>query len=203
MSSSHRTKPEVPKKKIVAVGDPGVGKTRMLIRFHSGEFHEYFMPTFHDNYTEDVHLDRKRMEIVVWDTPGHEEYDRLRPLTYPETDVFLICFSVDDMTSFENVEVKWVPEVLHFRSNARVPYLLVGCRSDLRRDRKVIESFRKAGLEFITSEKADSLAQSIGAVMYLECSAVTGEGVSEVFEQATRAALSSQKSKNPKSCLIL
>ncbi|KAG8768356.1 GTP-binding protein Rho1 [Serendipita sp. 405] len=203
MSAQHfRTESEVPRKKLVAVGDHRVGKTRMFARLHSDEFHEYFLPTIFENHIEDLHVDGNLTQIVLWDISSSEEYNPLRRLSYPGTHVFLICFSVDNPSSFENVEVKWVPEVLHFRPNTRVPYLLVGCRSDLRRDKETIEALRQAGLSFVTSKKAESLAESIGAVMYLECSALTGEGVSEVFEHAMRAALLSQKPKKREPCII-
>lgn len=53
-----------------------------------------------------------------------EDYDRLRPLSYPMTDVFLICFSVVNPASFQNVKEEWVPELKEYAPN--VPFLLVG-----------------------------------------------------------------------------
>lgn len=53
-----------------------------------------------------------------------EDYDRLRPLSYPMTDVFLICFSVVNPASFQNVREEWVPELQEYAPN--VPYLLIG-----------------------------------------------------------------------------
>lgn len=49
--------------------------------------------------------------LGLFDTAGQEDYDRLRPLSYPQTDVFLICFSLCSPPSFENVREKWFPEV--------------------------------------------------------------------------------------------
>lgn len=54
---------------------------------------------------------------------GQEDYDRLRPLSYPQTDVFLVCFSVVSPSSYENVREKWVPEITHHC--AKTPFLLV------------------------------------------------------------------------------
>lgn len=51
------------------------------------------------------------MELALWDTAGQEDYDRLRPLSYPDTDVILMCFSVDSPDSLENIPEKWTPEV--------------------------------------------------------------------------------------------
>lgn len=52
-----------------------------------------------------------QVELALWDTAGQEDYDRLRPLSYPDTDVILMCFSVDSPDSLENIPEKWTPEV--------------------------------------------------------------------------------------------
>lgn len=51
--------------------------------------------------------------MALWDTAGQEDYDRLRPLSYPDTDVILMCFSIDSPDSLENIPEKWTPEVKH------------------------------------------------------------------------------------------
>ncbi|KAG7254093.1 hypothetical protein CRUP_029599, partial [Coryphaenoides rupestris] len=72
------------------------------------------------------------VELALWDTAGQEDYDRLRPLSYPDTDVILMCFSIDSPDSLENIPEKWTPEVKHFCPN--VPIILVGNKKDLRND---------------------------------------------------------------------
>lgn len=52
----------------------------------------------------------QQVELALWDTAGQEDYDRLRPLSYPDTDVILMCFSVDSPDSLENIPEKWTPE---------------------------------------------------------------------------------------------
>lgn len=59
--------------------------------------------------------------LGLFDTAGQEDYDRLRPLSYPQTDVFLVCFSVTSPASFENVKEKWFPEVGFHRFSYRMP----------------------------------------------------------------------------------
>ena len=71
-----------------------------------------------------------KVELALWDTAGQEDYDRLRPLSYPDTDVILICFSIDSPDSLQNVVEKWTPEVRHFCP--KVPVILVGNKRDLR-----------------------------------------------------------------------
>jgi Ras homolog gene family, member A len=67
-----------------------------------------YVPTVFENYlTNTIHEPTgKIVELALWDTAGQEEYDRLRPLSYPETDVILICFAIDSHASLENVTDK-------------------------------------------------------------------------------------------------
>lgn len=77
-----------------------------------------------DNYSAPMQVDTIQVSLGLWDTAGQEDYDRLRPLSYPQTDVFLICFSVASPSSFENVTSKWYPEIKHHCPDA--PIILVG-----------------------------------------------------------------------------
>ncbi|KAH8921629.1 hypothetical protein BT69DRAFT_1221263 [Atractiella rhizophila] len=175
------------RRKLVIVGDGACGKTCLLIVFSKGTFPEVYVPTVFENYVADVEVDGKRVELALWDTAGQEDYDRLRPLSYPDSHVILICFSVDSPDSLDNVQEKWISEVTHFCSG--LPIILVGCKKDLRRDPRTIENLRRAGHKPVTPEEGNAVAHKIGARVYLECSAKSGEGVREVFEHATRYAL--------------
>jgi len=83
-------------------------------------------------------VDGKPISLGLWDTAGQEYYDRLRPLSYPQTDVFLCAFSVVSSSSFEKVLSKWYPEVSHHCPN--VPIILVGTKVDLREDSPILQS---------------------------------------------------------------
>uniref|UniRef100_A0A3Q2V4Z9 Ras homolog gene family, member Ac n=1 Tax=Haplochromis burtoni TaxID=8153 RepID=A0A3Q2V4Z9_HAPBU len=120
------------RKKLVIVGDGACGKTCLLIVFSKDQFPEVYVPTVFENYVADIEVDAKQVELALWDTAGQEDYDRLRPLSYPDTDVILMCFSVDSPDSLENIPEKWTPEVKHFCPN--VPIILVGNKKDLRND---------------------------------------------------------------------
>ena len=67
---------------------------------------------------------------MLWDTAGQEEYDRLRPLSYDNVDVIVICYDVTTQASYDNVMVRWAPETQHFCPD--VPIVLVACKTDLR-----------------------------------------------------------------------
>ncbi|TPP61189.1 Rho gtp-binding protein rhoc [Fasciola gigantica] len=181
------------RKKLVIVGDGACGKTCLLIVFSKDQFPEVYVPTVFENYVADIDIDDKRVELALWDTAGQEDYDRLRPLSYPDTDVILMCFSIDSPDSLENIPEKWTPEVKHFCQN--VPIILVGNKKDLRNDEATKNELRRMKMEPVKLEEGKAMAEKIGALAYLECSAKTKEGVREVFEFATRAALQTRKKK--------
>jgi len=188
------------RKKLVIVGDGACGKTCLLIVFSKDQFPEVYVPTVFENYVADIEVDGKQVELALWDTAGQEDYDRLRPLSYPDTDVILMCFSIDSPDSLENILEKWHPEVKHFCPN--VPIVLVANKKDLRNDSTTIKELAKMKQEPVKSEDGRAMAEKINAFGYLECSARTKEGVREVFELATRAALQ-VKHKKKKRCVLM
>ncbi|KAJ3140382.1 hypothetical protein HK100_010066 [Physocladia obscura] len=123
-------------------------------------------------------VDGKPINLGLWDTAGQEDYDRLRPLSYPQTDVFLVCFSLVNPSSYENVKAKWFPEISHHAPNT--PMILVGTKLDLREDRETLERLRDRRMSPISFQQGMQCAKEIGAVKYLECSALTQKGLKNV-----------------------
>uniref|UniRef100_A0A4W6CBX1 Cell division cycle 42, like n=1 Tax=Lates calcarifer TaxID=8187 RepID=A0A4W6CBX1_LATCA len=124
-----------------------------------------------DNYAVTVMIGGEPYTLGLFDTAGQEDYDRLRPLSYPQTDVFLVCFSVVSPSSFENVKEKWVPEISHHCP--RTPFLLVGTQVDLREDSNTVEKLAKNKQRPLYPESGEKLARELKAVKYVECSALT------------------------------
>jgi len=153
-----------------------------------------------DNYAVTVMIGDDPYTLGLFDTAGQEDYDRLRPLSYPQTDVFLVCFSVTSYASFENVSEKWIPEVKHHCPG--VPIILVGTQEDLRDDPTVKEKLRRMKQEPISQLEGERKAKELGCVKYVECSALTQKGLKNVFDEAIVAALEPPVDKKKRGCLV-
>ncbi|KAF5579538.1 cell division control 42 [Fusarium pseudocircinatum] len=194
--------PVNPFSRCVVVGDGAVGKTCLLISYTTNKFPSEYVPTVFDNYAVTVMIGDEPYTLGLFDTAGQEDYDRLRPLSYPQTDVFLVCFSVTSPASFENVREKWFPEVRHHCPG--VPCLIVGTQVDLRDDPSVREKLSKQKMQPVRREDGERMAKDLGAVKYVECSALTQYKLKDVFDEAIVAALEppAPKKKSHK-CLVL
>lgn len=188
--------------KCVVVGDGAVGKTCMLISYASNKFPLEYVPTVFDNYAVNICIQGEPYQLGLFDTAGQEEYDRLRTLAYPSTDVFMICFSVASPTSFENVKDKWIPEIKHYCP--KVPIVLVGTQSDLRGDAVIISKLSKVKQHFVSQEDGQRLAKQVRAVAYSECSALTQKGLKDAFDETVMAYVNGPEDEpKQRKCVLL
>lgn len=98
--------------------------------------------------------------------------------------------------------LQWIEEATRLCSG--VPIILVGLKKDLREDPVAIEEMRKKSLRFVSEHDGEAICREINAKRYLECSSLSGEGVDDVFEAATRAALLTfEKGEGGGCCVVL
>lgn len=189
--------------KCVVVGDGAVGKTCLLISYTTNAFPGEYIPTVFDNYSANVMVDGKPIQLGLWDTAGQEDYDRLRPLSYPQTDVFLLCFAVTSPESYQNISKKWYPEIQSHLPTA--PWVLVGTKTDLRNNEQTLSLLSQQGRKPISTEQGKELASTLRAYKYVECSALTQDGLKAVFDCAIRCVRESEKkpAKKSRKCIIL
>ncbi|GJQ73280.1 hypothetical protein Trydic_g13652 [Trypoxylus dichotomus] len=185
------------KVKITVIGDGYVGKTCLLVAYTRGAFpKEEYTPTVFENYAEEKVVDGVQYSLSLWDTAGQEGYERLRPISYPSTSCFLLCYSIDNKTSFQNIKVKWTPEVRHHMPHT--PLILVGTKSDLR-------AVYGLSSKLVSVKEGKKLARQIRAESYLECSAQSLIGLEEIITEAVRAGKKEPKrtKKQHSNCVLV
>eukprot|EP01095_Lingulamoeba_sp_RSL-Kostka_P012177 TRINITY_DN4780_c1_g1_i5.p1 TRINITY_DN4780_c1_g1~~TRINITY_DN4780_c1_g1_i5.p1 ORF type:complete len:225 (+),score=82.90 TRINITY_DN4780_c1_g1_i5:396-1070(+) len=175
--------------KLVVVGDGAVGKTSLLVTFADGLFPEEYVPTVFDNKTAEIEYQGKTIYLQLWDTAGQEDYDRLRPLSYPGSDIVLLCYSCVSEASYEAIIDKWHPEVSHYAEG--VLKLLVGTKLDMREEG--IKDPHMDEFEPISSDSGRELAEDIEACGFVECSAKTGKNLQKVFQEAVKYVMENRE----------
>jgi len=171
--------------KLVVVGDGAVGKTSLLISFSTSKFPTDYVPTVFENYTAHMKKDDQTILLHLWDTAGQEDYDRLRPLSYPGADIVLLCFALNNPASLDAIASKWHPEVDHYIPD--VPTILVGTKLDLREEQVPDASMTK--FEPVTSEMGQKMADKIKATAYMEVSSKTRKNLEGVFNKAVEIVM--------------
>ena len=173
--------------KLVVVGDGAVGKTSLLTVLKGEPFPERYVPTIFDNYTQDFVYNDKKHALHIWDTPGQDEFDRLRPLSYQDAKVILLCFELDKRSSFINILERWFNEVEYYCKEAKI--ILVGTKLDLRTNSK----------DSVTDAEALEFCAKKNFAGYIATSAKNGTGISEIFPKVIDCALEKKK----KSCSLI
>ena len=191
--------------KCVAVGDGAVGKTCLLVTYANNSFPGEYIPTVFDNYAVNLMANGKPISLQLWDTAGQDDYDRLRPLSYPNTDVFLACYSVISPPSYYNIRDKWVPEIKHYCPD--MPVILVGTKLDQRYDGQILNKLKDRRLVPITTQQGDAMCQQLKLHSFVECSAKDSTNVKLVFDTAIKAVLFPDAPTKPikpkRKCIIL
>eukprot|EP01119_Soliformovum_irregulare_P021538 TRINITY_DN7195_c0_g1_i7.p1 TRINITY_DN7195_c0_g1~~TRINITY_DN7195_c0_g1_i7.p1 ORF type:complete len:444 (-),score=127.48 TRINITY_DN7195_c0_g1_i7:812-2143(-) len=185
--------------KLVVTGDNcGGQKTALLLAY----FHNtcptllgYVPAVFDNNVVSLLVVSEKEtynVQLSLWDTSGQEEFERLRPLQYANTNIFLLCFSIVQPDSFESITHRWVPEISHHCPG--IPVILVGLQKQLRSDSKTLRKLKSKGMSPVSFSQGVTLAEKLG-IPYFECSAESGENIVPLFRTAVKNIIRS----NPKS----
>jgi len=178
--SSTRIKPPKATIKILCVGDGSIGKTCLLTVFATNEFPTNYEPTVFDNFACVMHRNSTSYNLELFDTAGQEEWEQLRRMMYANTDVFLVCYSCMQPSSFDNVEKKWMPDVRSHDPSSLV--ILVALCIDLRTNNNSQNNLLSSPM--ITTRQGSELAKRLKCNAFIECSSMIRFHVREVFECA-------------------
>ncbi|KAK3380708.1 cell division control protein 42, partial [Lasiosphaeria ovina] len=171
------------------VGDSSSCKTKLLHRYITQKLPtETLESTVFEHYTALVRFRSVEFTMGIFDTAGAEDYDRLRPLSYPQTDVFIICARIPSLDMFENMGTKWIPEIQHHCPDT--PFLIVGIvDQDLTTLNTSLENEEDdpaprtiAEFSSLGSQLAE---QHEKAWKYMDCNLLSQEDTNKVFEQVS------------------
>jgi len=172
--------------KVVMLGDCECGKTSLLTRYIKNLFEEQYTATVFDSSSTEIVMGKlDDLTIDIWDTSGSSEFDRVRPLTYEDVSLFLVCFDMSNPQSLNNITQKWLSEIKSHKNI--VPVVMLGCKSDLMDGNKDKSKFMH-------------VAKQLGAVAYYECSSKTPEQRQNIDRLFNVVALivAGQQNKIPK-----
>ena len=126
---------------------------------------------------------------------GSPAYDSVRPLSYQDADVFLLCYKISDPISLYNVKNKWIRELQMHRPDSP-PIILCGCQADLRADAVTLAHLGKTGRSPVTTEQALAICCEIGALNYVETSSKHPEKHNNNIEAFEVCAIAAIKNHN-------
>jgi len=169
--------------KAVVIGDGAVGKTSMLLSYSTNSFPHDYVPTVFDNYAVNILVNGNVYNLSLWDTAGQEDYDRIRPLSYPQTDVFIVCYSIISHASFKNVKNKWLPELNQYAPY--IPKILTGLKNDMRNETN--------NSSIVDVSEAENFAKENDFSGHYLCSALTQDGLKALFDDAINISINKQK----------
>eukprot|EP01060_Flectonema_neradi_P032502 TRINITY_DN517_c2_g1_i1.p1 TRINITY_DN517_c2_g1~~TRINITY_DN517_c2_g1_i1.p1 ORF type:complete len:214 (+),score=32.72 TRINITY_DN517_c2_g1_i1:53-694(+) len=160
--------------KIQLIGDSGVGKSSLLVRFVEGEFLADIAPTIGVDFrVKYVEMNNKTIKLMIWDTAGQERFRTLTSAYYRGAHGIILVYDITDRNSFDHLMDVWMGEVESYKSFPDVVKLLVGNKKDL-----VSEDTPRA----VPQSLAEEFAKTHG-MMWIEASAKTEEGVAQTFTE--------------------
>ena len=179
---------------ILTVENGSIGKMSFLWAYSKNEIPPDNVPTVFDTYLSTVKVKDLTVDFKLSDTSSQDDMEDLGAMTYANVDIFLICFSIIDPISFENVEKKWVAEIKRY---VKQPFIvLVGLKSDLRNNESTNNDLSQKNALPISYLQGKSKSEKIDAECYCECSSKSLDRVKSVFDQAFEALFKSKKGCN-------
>lgn len=163
----------------------------------------YWKNSLSEQYTVQTVVNDRPLLVECWDIQGaYEDYPKLRPLGYPETSCFLLCFDLMNPDSLEQLYSDHIPEIRRY--TVGVPCILVGLKKDLVDNYECVEKLLQKGQSPVSKKQAIKFAKQMKCAAYIECSSLTGENVYSVFELAVKISMTDAKSNNAqnKNCSV-
>ena len=159
-------------KKVLLCGDTQTGKTSFLLMYHKKALPAE-IPNVTTSQSIRYHTNKKNYYMMIVDMSGRKEHEKMRPIAFTATNVFLMFFAIDNKESYDNILNNHYPAMMKYAPRAKI--ILVGTKSDLR---------STGNTNLISQQDGEQLAVQIQAEKYMECSTINNTGVNEIIEIA-------------------
>ena len=187
-------------RKIILLGDSYTGKSSILKNI-SEYSEDYITEQIGANKFEiKTCIDQVGLRLIVWDGVVSGYKTDYRSIVYKDTDMVIICYSVDSNLTFSNVEKKWIPELNEYCPN--IPYILLANKIDLRQNKTVMERLKSWDEHLITKDEGICIAQRTCCRSFLECSGTSKTGLDDLVKLTVETITHKYKKKS-KECTIL
>jgi GTPase SAR1 family protein len=135
--------------KLVVLGDNKIGKTSLLLKYTTGKYYEDNIPSF-ENKIHSQKYNGKQIALALME----DNNEIKKNILFSDTNIFILCFSVDDENSLLNIKEKYIPEIKNFmkEKDIDIPFIICGLRTDLRNDEKIRKELEENKKEVITFE---------------------------------------------------
>ncbi len=172
------------KVKLIVVGEGAVGKTSIISQFIEQKFsEEYFWTIGRDKILKELEIEKKKIQLEIWDTPGQERFSQVNKIFMKNTKIALIVYSIIDKKSFENLD-KWINIVKEVNKNEEVIFGIAANKSDMFEN------------QVVSKEEGEGYVKDKN-ILFFETSAKDYKSIEKVFIELTKAYLKKIEEKNP------
>jgi small GTP-binding protein len=168
--------------KILTIGESGVGKTCILLRYTDNKFIKHHLTTIGIDYkTKDVNINNKSIKLKIWDTAGQERFRNITQQYYKGADGIVLVFDLTDRNSFEKVR-EWMKQIQTYTQRDSIGIVLLGNKCD-------------ADNKAVSVQEANEIAGEFN-MKFFETSAMNNINIEESFKQLSMEIIKIKEAKN-------
>ena len=159
--------------KVVFAGDNDSGKTLIAMMLKDGPIKDIksykYMPSIFENFSKDFEINGNKLWLHIWDTPGNDEFDRLRSISYQDAEIILLIFDFENKQTFDNLEERWIKEANYYSKEAKL--IVIGNNADSPNKKLVLISEVK---QFCNKHQIEA---------FISVDPFTGRGLDKILEK--------------------